>query len=548
MSQNLSEADSSVPSTEAVVADGKHAPVVGRERVVASSLAALSDSFSGIASSNRTQAEGLVGARSLVDALKAWAAHRVAVGEHLTRAQLLARIGQDIAAIDKVMSRQLDIILHAKPLQQLESSWRGLAWLIGQADEANTSSFDDGSGRSNVKVKMLSVKKRELLRDYESAVEFDRSHFWRKVYEEEFGMAGGTPYGLLVADYEFSHHPDDVRLLTGMSETAAASFAPLLVSPSAELVGADRYDQCALIPPIDETQRSPAFTKWRGLREREESRFVGLPLPRVLARHVYDGGLGQSDADWAPESSWKNRDFRYVEQTDGSGGANKLWMSGIWPFAGIVVREYGRSGWFADIRGGSRGVMGGGQVEGLPVEKFSSFEQSESFRGPADAFFSEDVLEEMQNAGLIPLSNTGRDGRAVFHSNASLHRPKVHESGVATSNERISSMLQYVLCVSRFAHYIKVIMRDKTGTFSEAGEVGRMLNDWIHQYVTPDDQASVETRAKLPLRAADIDVAEEPGSAGMYKVIMRMQPHFQIDHIDSTLRLVSTVRQATGKS
>ncbi len=548
MSQNLSEADSVLPSAETVDADEKKSISDGLSGVFSPSLTALSDVFAGVASSSRPQVEGLVGSRDLVDVLRSWAAHRVAVGEQLTRTQILARLGQDIAAIDKVMSKQLDIILHANPLQQLESSWRGLAWLVGQADEANTSSFDDGSGRSDVKVRLLSVKKRELLRDYESAVEFDRSHFWRKVYEEEFGMAGGTPYGLLVADYEFSHHPDDVRLLTGMSETAMASFAPLLVSPSSKLVGAESYDQCALIPPIDETQRSPAFTKWRGLRDREESRFVGLPLPRVLARHMYDGGLGQSDADWAHESTWKHRSFRYVEQTDGSDGTNKLWMSGIWPFAGIVVREYGRSGWFADIRGGSRGVMGGGQVEGLPFEKFSSFEQAESFRGPADAFFSEDLLEEIQNVGLIPLSNTGRDGRAVFRSNASLHRPKIRDSGVATSNERISSMLQYVLCVSRFAHYIKVIMRDKTGTFSEAAGIGRMLNDWVHQYVTPDDQASAETRAKLPLRAADIDVVEEPGSAGVYRVIMRMQPHFQIDHIDSTLRLVSTVRQATGKS
>ena len=485
-------------------------------------------------------AGALLAARTLAEALRAWAAARVAAGERVSRDELAMRLGEDIAAIDDMVSRQADAILHHPRFQSLESSWRGLEWLVKQAATADASG--DGSGR--VEVRVLSVSKRELARDRSSAVEFDRSALWRKVYEEEFGTAGGTPFGMLVADYQFSHHPDDVNLLTGLTEVAAASFSPLLATPAPELMGIDSNAQLNTFVDLKTYQSGPDFVKWRALRHREESRFLGLPLPNVLGRLPYDGWIGQPKAEASFEKSWATRGFRYREEVDGPGTGNRLWISAIWPLAAVALREFGRTGWFADIRGGSRGKEGGGVVEGLPVEGFDGFTLAAAARGPTEVLVTDSAQGQLDEAGLIPLCGTGPDGRAVFHSNASLHEPEKFDSPIATANARISAMLQYMLCVSRFAHYLKVLARDRVGSFAEAIDLEKFLNEWINNYVTPDDRASAEVRARLPLRAASVEVREEPGTAGAYRVIMRLQPHFQLDQIDATLKLVTTVHRS----
>ena len=291
-------------------------------------------------------------------------------------------------------------------------------------------------------------------------------------------------------------------------------------------------------------QSGPDFVKWRALRHREESRFLGLPLPNVLGRLPYDGWIGQPKAEASFEKSWATRGFRYREEVDGPGTGNRLWISAIWPLAAVALREFGRTGWFADIRGGSRGKDGGGVVEGLPVEGFDGFTLAAAARGPTEVLVTDSAQGQLDEAGLIPLCGTGPDGRAVFHSNASLHEPEKFDSPIATANARISAMLQYMLCVSRFAHYLKVLARDRVGSFAEAIDLEKFLNEWINNYVTPDDRASAEVRARLPLRAASVEVREEPGTAGAYRVIMRLQPHFQLDQIDATLKLVTTVHRS----
>jgi len=505
----------------------------------ASPSAFLIPELAGVETAGRGLSD-LLAARSPADLLRAWAARRVAVGERLSRSALLVRLGEDIAAIDVAVARQLDAILHSPRLQQLESSWRGLAWLVGQASDAN----DTADGRSRIEVRILGVTKRELARDRSDAVEFDRSAIWRKVYEEEFGTAGGKPYGLLVADYQFNHRPDDVSLLTGLAEVSAAAFAPLLVNPAPELLGLDSFQRVDTLPVPDTYQSSPDFVKWRALRDRDESRFIGLPLPRVLGRLPYDGWIGRPHGAAAPERSWAQRGFRYREEADRADGSGRLWSGAVWPLAGVVIREFGRSGWFADIRGGSRGLEGGGLVQGLPVDGYTGLDQDDASRGPVEVFVTEPVQMDLDHAGLIPLCSSGPDGRAVFHSNASLHATVRYDSAIATANARISSQLQYVLCVSRFAHYLKVIARDKVGSFTEAPAFERYLSEWVNQYVTPDDHASAETRARMPLRGALVEVREEPGTAGAYRVIMRLQPHFQLDRLDATLKLVTQVRRA----
>ena len=480
----------------------------------------------------------LLAAEALPEVLHAWAAVRIPVGERVTREQLLVLLGDDIAAIDEALALQVDAVLHHPTLQKLESSWRGLALLVEQAALAE----DDAVGACRVEVRVLPVSKRELRRDRETAVEFDRSHVWRKVYEEEFGTPGGTPYGLLVTDHEFSHKPDDVDLLSSLAEVSMASFAPLLASPSASLLGLDELSDLEMHVPASVIRTSPAYVKWRGLRGRDESRFVGMPLPRVLARLPYDGWLGRADAEGGSEQTWSQRGFRYCEDQEGANGQKKLWMSAVWPLAGVVLREFGRSGWFADIRGGSRVSAGAGVADGLLTETFDGLGSGHR-RGPAEAFVTSQAQAELEESGFIPLCSSLADGQAVFHSNGSLHRSEVFDDPSATANAAISSMLQYVLCVSRFAHYLKVIGRDKVGGFRESADLKLYLSNWINEYVTPDDDASPETRAKMPLRAAEVEVLEDPGVTGEFRIVMRFQPHFQIDRLDATLRLVSTIKK-----
>ena len=480
----------------------------------------------------------LLDARTAGELLRAWAAVRIGVGERLSREHLLIRLGDDVAALDAALSQQVDAVLHHPAVQQLESSWRGLWWLVDQAEQAN----DDAAGAARVAIRVLPVSKRELRRDRESAVEFDRSQLWRKVYEEEFGSPGGTPYGLLVTDVEFSHHPDDVSLLNGLSEVAMAAFAPLLAAPDPRLLGLESLADLEMHVADAVMQTSPDYVKWRGLRERAESRFVGMPLPRVLARRPYDGWLGQPAAEGCDEQTWAERGFRYGEACDGPDGRQRLWMAAVWPLAGVIVREFGRSGWFADIRGGSRVAAGAGVVEGLPCEGYDGLGESR-VRGPAEAFVTDAVQISLEDCGFIPLCSSLPDGKAVFHSNSSLHRLELFDEPAATSNAAISSMLQYVLCVSRFAHYLKVIGRDKIGGFQEAADLRLFLSNWINEYVTPDDEASPETRARMPLRAAEVDVLEDVAAPGEFRIVMRFQPHFQIDRLDATLRFVSTIKK-----
>jgi type VI secretion system protein ImpD len=477
-------------------------------------------------------------ARSLPDFFKAWAAVRVPVGERLTRSELQRRIGEDLAALDEAIARQVDVVLHQPAFQQLEATWRGLWWLTGQAEGANGDSATDGV----VKIRLLPVTKRELQRDQESAVEFDRSQIWKKVYEEEFGTAGGTPYGLLVCNHEFSHLPDDVRLLKGLADVAMGAFAPLLASPSAKLLGLESMADLEMHLSADVMRTSPEYVNWRGLRERDESRFVGMPLPRVLARVPYDGLLGAPEAAGCGERSWAQRGFRYREHQEGPDFSGKLWMSAVWALAGVIIREFGRSGWFADIRGASRNLAGGGLVDDLPTEVAEGF-QTAHVRGPVEVFVTDNCQLELEECGFIPLCSSQADGKAVFHGNSSLHVREKFDNPSATINAGLSSMLQYVLCVSRFAHYLKVIGRDKLGGFQEASDLQMFLSNWINEYVTPDDDASPEARARMPLRAAQVEVVEEVASPGDFRVVMRFQPHFQIDRLDATLRLVSTIKK-----
>ena len=484
-----------------------------------------------------------IGSLSEGEFLRFWATFRVGPGEILSRTDLADRLAADVAWLDQAIGRQLDGILHHRRFQALESAWRGLDWLVEQVDDAiGADQIHDSS--HPVRVRLLNCSKRELHRDHSQAVEFDRSMLWRKIYEDEFGTAGGDPFGMLVVDHSFGIHPDDIDLLTGLAEVAAASFAPLVAAPEPDLLGVDSFADLNTGPTLESLYTTPQFTPWRSLKALEETRFLGLALPRILGRLPYDGWELCGARSAQTEQSWAERSFRYHEDVEGARGERRLWINAGWALASVVVREFVRSGWFADIRGASRGEEGSGLVAGLPIDDFAASEGL-AFRGPTEVLITESAEHRLSEAGFIPLCAAGSDGRAVFHSNQSLHRAKHYDSPRAAANARISSMLQYMLCVSRFAHYIKAIARNKVGSVSQPDQLEAFLDEWIHSYATPDDHATPETRARLPLRAAQVEVRETPGSPGAYRIVMHLQPHFQLDDLASSIRLTTVIRRAT---
>lgn len=438
------------------------------------------------------------------------------------RARLI--ISRDIARIDELISTQINRILHHPDFQRLECSWRGLWLMTGAVQEAKDVIDRDGE-RGEVKVRILNITKRELKKDFDRASEFDQSELFKKVYEQEFGMAGGEPFGMLVADYEFSHRPDDLDMLGRMSEVAAASFAPLITAPRPELLGVDEFS--TLQQPLDYEAifSHLSYVKWRSLRDRSDSQFLGLALPRTLMRAPYQDGQ-------PPRTPF--RFHEEVSQTDRSG---YLWGSAAWAFAVVAIRAYASCGWFADIRGVAQDTLGGGVVTGLPTHEFSTDSRGVAVKSSVEVSLSENAEAELGRQGFVPLCHCHDTSLAAFFSNSSVHRPKVYDDPLATTNARISAMLQYIMCASRFAHYLKILGRQKIGSFQSAQELENYLNLWLSDYVTPDERAAPSVKARYPLREGRTEVREMTARPGCYQVLMYLQPHYQLDQLSAAIHL-----------
>jgi type VI secretion system ImpC/EvpB family protein len=446
-------------------------------------------------------------------------------------ARLLSR---DIARLDGILTRQVNAILHHPRFQKLESSWRGLYYLTQQAQNAREQIESEGD-KSQIRIEMLSVSKHELVKDFERAAEFDRSQIWRKVYEEEFGMPGGEPFGVLVGDYEFANDPQDVELLGKMAEVAAGSFCPFVSAAAPKLLQLDSFT--TLEQPIDlsGTFDQLPYLRWRSLRDRDDTRFVGLTLPRVLMRLPHEDDGSRADG------------FRFREEVEAPDFRNYLWGNSAYAFAAVLIRTYGVTRWFADIRGMERDVEAGGIVTDLPVHSFSTDRRGVATKSSLEVRVSEPQEQELAQLGLIPLCHAWNTDFRVYYSNPSLHKPKQYDEAVATANARISAMLQYVMCASRFAHYVKVIARNKLGSFQSGDELENELNRWLHKYVSPDELASATTKARYPLFAGNVEVRDIAGKPGSYRMIMHMLPHFQLDRLSASLRLVTRLTTHGGQ-
>lgn len=423
-----------------------------------------------------------------------------------------AMINARIAQIDHLISIQLNEILHHEQFQKLEGSWRGLKYLMDQSETS-----------ANLKIKVLNVSKKELLRDLQRAPEFDQSALFKKIYEEEFGIFGGSPFAGVVGDYEFGRGPEDIELLEKISNVAAAAHAPFLSAASPEMFNLDSFTQLDAPRDMGKVFDTTEYAKWKSFRASEDSRYVALTCPRILMRLPYGKETKQVEG------------FGFEEHVGGGDHSKYLWGNAAFALASRMTKAFALYGWCAAIRG----VEGGGLVEGLPVHNFYTDSGDVAMKCPTESPITDRREKELADAGFAPLVHCKGTDYAAFFSVQSCNKPKLYDSDAANANARLASQLPYIMAVCRFAHYLKAMMRDKIGSFTSRTECERWLNKWITNYVTPDDSASAATKAQYPLRDARVEVIEVPGKAGAYRAVAFLRPHFQLDELTVSLRLVA---------
>jgi type VI secretion system protein ImpC len=433
-------------------------------------------------------------------------------GAIIVRPDTESMLNARIAEIDRLLSVQLNEIMHHPDLQKLEGTWRGLKYMLNNTETSTM-----------LKIKVLNVKKNELLKDLQKAPEFDQSALFKKVYEEEFGVFGGDPFGAIVGDYEFGRGGQDIELLEKISQVAAAAHAPFLTAASPEMFNLERYTQLDAPRDLAKIFESSEYAKWKAFRDTEDSRYVALTAPRMLLREPYGKATVPVEA------------FDYEESVDGTVHDNYLWGNSSWALGVRVNQAFGKYGWCATIRG----VESGGLVEGLPVHNFRTDSGDIAMKCPTETPITDRREKEMADLGFVPLVHCKGTPNAAFFSVQSAQKPKIYDKDAATANARISAQLPYIFAVSRFAHYLKSMMRDKIGGFMSRSEVERFLNKWINNYTISNDDAGFELKARHPLKEARIEVAEIPGKPGAYRAVSFLRPHFQLDELNVSLRLVA---------
>ena len=430
-----------------------------------------------------------------------------------------ANVKHWIGQIDKVLTVQLNEILHQPEFQKLESTWRGLHHLVSQSET--------GEG---LKIRVLNVSKRDLFKDLEKAAEFDQSALFKKIYEEEYGQLGGQPYGMLVGDFEFGRTPEDISLLKLISNVAAAAHAPFVAAASPKMFNFDSYTELANPRDLAKIFDTVEYAAWKSFRESEDSRFVGLTLPRTLGRLPYG------------ENFKRVEEFNFEESVDGKDHNNYLWMNAAWSYATRITDAFAKYGWFAR----TRGVEGGGRVEGLPVHTFPTDDGDVAMKCPTEIAITDRREFELSNLGFLPLLHAKGTDYAVFMGAQSSQKPKTYFDPDANANAELSAKFNLILCTSRFAHYLKVMARDKIGSFMETKDCAQWLNDWIRNFCCDPTGASDETKAKFPLADARIEVREVAGRPGWYEAVAYLRPHYQLETLTTSLRLVAEVPKKGG--
>lgn len=420
-------------------------------------------------------------------------------------------INARIAQIDHLLSLQLNEILHHPEYQRLEASWRGLKYLLSQSETG-----------TQLKIKVLNVNKKELLKDLQRAPEFDQSALFKKVYEEEYGVFGGTPFGALVGDYYFDKSGQDMELLEKISNVAAAAHAPFISASSPDMFNLESFTQLDQPRDLGKIFDTTEYAKWKAFRASDDARYVALTAPRILVREPYGSATIPVEA------------FNYEERVDGTDHSAYLWGNAAYALAANINKAFALYGWCASIRG----VESGGIVEGLPVHNFRTDAGELVMKCPTEVQVTDRREKELADLGFAPLVHQKGTSNAAFFSVQSCQKAKVYDSPQASASARLSAQLPYIFATSRFAHYLKVMMRDKIGGYTSRGEAEAFLNRWIQNYVAVAD-APPMMKAKCPLSEARIDVVEVAGKPGVYRAVAFLRPHFQLDEISISMRLVA---------
>ena len=445
----------------------------------------------------------------------------------LSQTQLIGKdtiktIEDMIAAIDKKLSEQINLILHHADFQKLEGAWRGLHYLV------NNTETDE-----MLKIRVMNISKQDLgktLKRYKGTA-WDQSPLFKKLYEEEFGQFGGEPFGCLVGDYHFDQSAPDVELLGEMAKVAAAAHAPFITGASPSVMQMDSWQELANPRDLTKIFTTPEYAAWRSLRESDDSRYIGLAMPRILSRLPYGARTNPVEA------------FNFEEDTGAADHSKYTWANAAYAMATNINRSFKEYGWCSRIRG----IESGGAVEGLPTHTFPTDDGGVDMKCPTEISISDRREAELAKNGFMPLVHRKNSDFAAFIGAQSLQKPAEYDDPDATANANLAARLPYLFATCRFAHYLKCIVRDKIGSFKERDEVQRWLQDWILNYVDGDPaHSSEQTKARKPLAAAEVVVEEVEGNPGYYTSKFFLRPHYQLEGLTVSLRLVSKLPSAKG--
>ena len=421
-------------------------------------------------------------------------------------------VAERIVALDKLITAQVNHVLHDSNFQQLEASWRNLNKLVSDNELSPT-----------MRVRVFNCRRRELERDFSRSAGFDQSHCFKSIYESEYGTLGGTPYTFLIGDMEFGRAPPDIQFLRNMSSVAAMAHAPFIAAADPSLLDLDSFTE--LDRPIDIAKvfETSEMAAWNSLRDNPDSRYLVLTAPRTLVRQPWG-------ADSAPVE-----EMDFEEDLDGQDHSKYLWGPSSWAVGSLIMNSFSDYGWPSAIRG----TEGGGKVANLPLHSFPSLSGAKITKCPTETTITDRREKELSDQGVISLCHARNTDYAVIFSGATVNRPRKYVEEEANANARLSASLPYLLACARFAHYLKAIMRDKVGGFTSKDEIQNYLNSWIAQYVTADDAASHAVKAQYPLREANVEVKEVAGKPGSYTAVAHLRPHFQLEELTASLRLVA---------
>lgn len=437
---------------------------------------------------------------------------QILTGQVVVNKDLASSIDLRVAELDRLISDQLNAILHHEEFQRLEGSWRGLKHLVAQTESTLM-----------LRIKVLNATKAELAKDFKIAPDYDQSALFKKIYEEEYGTFGGAPYAAIVGDYEFSRTPEDFRLLEEFSHVAAAAHAPFISAAAPRLFGLESFSEIGKPRNLGKLFETIEYTKWKSFRESDDARYVGLVLPHILGRLPY-----------GPDTN-PVEEFDFREDVDGTDHTKYLWSNAAYAYGARLTNAFSEYGWLAAIRG----VEGGGLVDELPTHAFKTDDGEIATKCPTEVAITDRNEKLLSDLGFMALVHCKNTDYAAFFSGQSVQRAKAYATDAANANARLSTQLPYIFAVSRIAHYMKAIMRDKIGSFASRQGVQDYLNNWLAQYVLLDDSASQEAKSKFPLREARVEVVEIPGKPGCYRAAAFLRPHFQLDELTVSLRLVA---------